>query len=425
MEILGVFIAIITIIYLVRKNKHLGGAMTLGALIVAIFSGMTLPEKADTLFYSVTHPTTVNIMLIVLMINIFSTMLKKTNSLDIMLNSLTKLLPDRRILLVTIPSLIGMLTVPGGAVLSAPMIQNAGDQINLSKAKLAAANMFYRHVWHLIFPLIPSIILISELSQVPLRFFILFNLPIFLVTFIIGFKWLFRNHRHSFYSHEESSQSYQTTQNYDSDEENNNLIAFLKSIYPLILAVGLGIFSPLDIPVSLLIGVLLASLNYLDWNEKPVIQIRNRIIYSIKQSKYGMVLTILGIMIFKDFVEASGAVETMTESLLASGIPSIFLVLLVPLITAAITGVNSAALGISYPIMAPLMNPHDGNLALLGIFYAASVFGYFLSPFHLCLILTKEYFQTTFNSLYRELILPASFMLIGGIIVGVFWGVLS
>ncbi len=425
MEILGVFTAIILVIILLRKNKHLGGAMTLGALIVAIFAGMNPIEITKTLWGSITAPTTVNLMLIVLFINIFSTLLQQTNSLEIMVNSLTRLLPDRRVLLVTLPSLIGMLTVPGGAVLSAPMIKEAGDQIKLTPAKLAATNMLYRHVWHLIFPLIPSIIIISELSQVPLRFFILFNLPVFIATFLIGFKWLFRhavidtNYNRVEFTGPTSEENMNNLQTNSGIRQ--NILHFLRSIFPLFTAIALGILTPLEIPVSLLVGILLAAINYLDWNNHPVTTIGQRFKNSIFKSKYGMVLTILGIMIFKDFVEASGAVEQMTEGLVASGIPTTFLIVIVPFITAMITGVNSAALGISYPIMAPIMNPHEGNLALLGIFYAASVFGYFMSPFHLCLLLTKEYFKTSFNSMYKELTFPASIMVIGGILVGLIW----
>ncbi|OWZ84729.1 DUF401 family protein [Natranaerobius trueperi] len=411
MQLLGLFIALVLIIVMLQNKKPLGLSMTLGALILGIFSGMNFSKMLKTTYNSLTDPTTVNLLLIVLCISIFGTILKQTNCLETMVTSLTKIIPNKKVLLAILPSLIGMLTVPGGAVMSAPMIKEAGDKINLPSEKLAATNLFYRHVWHLIFPLIPSIIIISELSQVPLRFFIVFNLPVFIITFIIGYKWLFR------------------TTNIDislveTERSSDDVFTFIKSTFPLFTAVGTAIFTPLNIPPALLIGILLASFNYID-SKHPMKSVISGVGSALKNTKYSMTLTILGIMIFKDFIETSGVVEQLTNYLITSGIPIPILIVLVPIITAGLTGVNSAALGISYPIMAPIMNPHEGNLALLGIFYTASVFGYYLSPFHLCLLLTKEYFKTSFNKLYKELVLPAGAMVLGALITGLIWNILS
>ncbi len=96
------------------------------------------------------------------------------------------LLNNRKLSILSMPLIIGMLPSLGGAYLSAPMVDSATKNLNMSKEEKAFINYWYRHPWELILPLYPGIVLASAVSDVPLRKLILLNLPVAVILFITG-----------------------------------------------------------------------------------------------------------------------------------------------------------------------------------------------------------------------------------------------
>ncbi len=75
---------------------------------------------------------------------------------------------SRRVALAAIPLVMGLLPTPGGIMLSAPMVREAGDKMGVERSRVAAINFFFRHQWEPIWPLFPAVPLIvtmlSDLS---------------------------------------------------------------------------------------------------------------------------------------------------------------------------------------------------------------------------------------------------------------------
>jgi hypothetical protein len=64
----------------------------------------------------------------------------------------------------------------------------------------------------------------------------------------------------------------------------------------------------------------------------------------------------------------------------------------------------------------------EPNLTYAMFAYAAGFAGVLLSPFHLCLIVTKEYFQADFKKLYKLLPLPVAFVVLVALLIVVLNG---
>jgi hypothetical protein len=62
---------------------------------------------------------------------------------------------------------MGMLPTPGGIMLSAPMVREAGDKIGVERSRVAAINFFFRHQWEPVWPLFPAVPLIVHMLGVP------------------------------------------------------------------------------------------------------------------------------------------------------------------------------------------------------------------------------------------------------------------
>ena len=64
------------------------------------------------------------------------------------------------------PALLGMLPMPGGALMSAPLLKKAGKGV---PAELkAAANVWFRHIMLLVYPLSPSLIASAKIAGIDL-----------------------------------------------------------------------------------------------------------------------------------------------------------------------------------------------------------------------------------------------------------------
>jgi hypothetical protein len=81
------------------------------------------------------------------------------------------------------------------------------------------------------------------------------------------------------------------------------------------------------------------------------------------------------------------------------------------MIVGLITGVTLAYIAVSFPLLLPLMgSPVDMQLVMLA--YVSGFVGVLLSPVHLCLVLTREYFHASLGGSYRLLILPCAIIMV-------------
>jgi hypothetical protein len=103
-------------------------------------------------------------------------------------------------------------------------------------------------------------------------------------------------------------------------------------------------------------------------------------------------------------LDVSGALAAIPQ--IVEGLPAIelFVIWFAPFIVGLLTGVNSAFAGIAFPIIAPLIAISDTPYRLIMFAYAGGFAGVLLSPVHLCLCLTRDYFGADFSKIYRFII---------------------
>jgi integral membrane protein (TIGR00529 family) len=126
--------------------------------------------------------------------------------------------------------------------------------------------------------------------------------------------------------------------------------------------------------------------------------------------KYGFDLQILfllySVMLFKATIESSGAAYALFSDMQYIGMPTPVLLAFLPLLMGFATGISMGFVGISLPLLVPFITlGSEVNSCALILAYISGYVGVLLSPLHLCLILTIEYFKASFAKVYR-LILP-------------------
>jgi hypothetical protein len=120
---------------------------------------------------------------------------------------------------------------------------------------------------------------------------------------------------------------------------------------------------------------------------------------------------VVAVMGFKKVLESSRAVHAVSTVLSSSGVPLWLIAILIPLLIGLVTGMTIAPIGIGFPILIPLFqnDPHFLNYMVLA--FASGISGDLLSPFHLCLILTKDYFRADLKGVYRFIWIPTASIL--------------
>ncbi|MFW5992292.1 MAG: DUF401 family protein, partial [Halanaerobiaceae bacterium] len=318
--------------------------------------------------------------------------------LEIMIESLNSLIKNIKILLMIVPALIGTLNVPGGAILSAPMVEESGKRIKMDMETINAINLFFRHVGFFIYPLYSTLILMSELLEIEVLTIIKYNFIIMLVGLISAYVVLFRN------------QGNDEIPEVEMNGVKESIINFFISFLPVFVILVLALIFDVPFHYAVITGVLVGIVK--NKTDGPLIKgLYNKIKkFIFKGVDYQLVFTIAGLMAFKAVVEKSGFVDNIAEVIIRLGVPLPLLVTGLGLIAGYITGLHVAAAGMLVPLFAPMIAESSIPVYAALIFTTINI-GYVISPLHLCMILGNQYFDVSIKSVYRKLVIPLSLMI--------------
>jgi len=121
---------------------------------------------------------------------------------------------------------------------------------------------------------------------------------------------------------------------------------------------------------------------------------------------FGVVILIAGIMIFQRMLQVSGGIEVIPKVFAKLGVHPYIVLFSIPFFIGTMTGLSAAALGIGLPILLPIIVQVEANLYYAMLAFTGSFIGVMISPMHLCLVVTKNYFKADMVKIYKMLILP-------------------
>jgi hypothetical protein len=121
-----------------------------------------------------------------------------------------------------------------------------------------------------------------------------------------------------------------------------------------------------------------------------------------------IILLTAAVMIFKRILETSGALDAVMTIVSPTGISGIVLLFAAPFTIGFLTGVNQAFAGIAFPLLVPIIGKENPDMVLFLFAYVSGFVGILLSPAHLCLALTADYFHADLRDVYKILIGPVS-----------------
>jgi integral membrane protein (TIGR00529 family) len=382
-DILKILLVFIAILVLLRRKMAVGYVLMLASALLMMLYLMKPGRIYGALLSALTSHVTIKLLLSLSFIMMFELIMREKNVLTQIMDSMRGMLRKKKAVIISMPLLIGMLPSVGGAYFSAPMVDEATRDVAMSPEEKAFINYWYRHPWEYILPLYPGIILASVLTRVNERTFIILNFSYAAAMMIIGL----------FYGLQRARGSFPLGKSFTK----RGLVSLIPILILLLLVIGFHIELHYAL-LSIIIGLLLFY--------------RYGFRDSLRVVRHGIsidvIALILGVMVFKETLDFSGAVGNLSRSFTEMHIPLLPLVFVLPFTTGILTGITVGAVGSTFPL---ILSMTGGDVHLMSFAFAAAFMGVLLSPVHVCLILTKEYFKADMWAIYKKIIPAASFVL--------------
>ncbi len=386
--LLKIVFLVAILLVLIRLKVDLGLALFFTTALTALLFRMEWPDFRRSIVRGAVSGETLELVGIIVLVLFIGEFLQKGGSFRIMVEGLKNLVRDDRLILAIPAAFIGLLPMLAGAMMGAPIVDEAGRRFELSPASKTFYNYWFRHVWEYWWPLYLNIILAAAIFQVPIKRISLYQFPFTFAALGAGLFILF-------------------TRIPKPPSENRgprkwrDVGLVLLSIWPIVLAILLIFVGRLNMLLALAGAAFLTQvLSRLDLRRRFEI---------LKASLSPKIMwLIVSLMIFKNVLEASGALDAVVRVIPPKGISSYLLLFSAPFLVGLLTGVNQAFVAISFPLLVPIIGTGRPDMILMTFAYVSGFCGILLSPAHLCLALTADYFKAEMKDVYRILVWPVA-----------------
>lgn len=396
------------------RNIHLGLAALVGGLVFGLLRGLGPVHTLCVAVSAVLDPDSLLLLVLVTSIMTLSAAMKNSGALADFTRAVAFVAPSKRASLTLTPLLIGTLPMPGGAMLSAPLVDALDPERRQGADGLSAINYWFRHILELAWPLYPAFILTSTISGIDGARLSLLNLYAPLTMLVLGQFFVIRHSELD----DGSAQSGKLPGADRSSKKSGDLAGFLP------IAILIGVFALLD-PVcramaptlGLEAGAKALFLRYVPifggvLSGATYVAIKAGGFAPFRKTLSAPVLKLAGIIAgiraFSALLSAGGIADAGAAELASWGIPALAVAVILPLITGLVTGVGFAYVGIAFPIVLGLF-PAGGTIPPEAAVVLAGAFGFtgmMLSPLHVCFVVTAGHFQTGLLPILRRFALP-------------------
>jgi len=378
------------IVLLLNRKWNLGLVLLLASVAIGLLFAHPLAEIGRDVLLATIDPLTLRLALIVVLIMTLGELLRQTAGLKGIVEALQALIPNGRIVIAALPALVGLLPMVGGAILSAPMVDEVGDRLGAERERKTFVNYWFRHIWEPILPVYPSMVLATELlglttTQLAGTTWSLM-VPAVAGGLIFGLLGLPRIGN--------------TAPSPMSRQQSLRILA--ASIWPIALVIILSLTLLVGERFTLILSLLVTIALMMTVKHIPL---RDLGTILCERVPWKSVAVIFGALIFRRVLDTSGAVLATSDALTDLRIPLAVIAFAVPFIAGLLTGLMTAAFGISFPVILPLVVVDSGTVApgWAAWLLTGGFLGTMFSPVHLCLALTRVYFQAQWGPIYRRI----------------------
>jgi len=382
------------IVVLLGKKVHLFYSMILAAVILGYLFGMDTMSILQVVSKVPVSSDVIRVIGVIILVLTLNGLMKSYGTLDSMLELLRGMFKDLRTVLILPPVIVGLLPMPAGTLFTASMTDLTGDELEISREFKTYINFWFRHIWEFSLPIYPAIILESSIvgaSVVSItRYQFVGSLFAVAGGMLFGFL-LMPKHRIG------GKLSYKSV---------SRLLIVLWPIVAVIVGVlGFGVNILFMVVFVIVAFVVIKRVSLRDlW-------------LAFKGLNWRIVLDLFGVFVFKGVLVSSGAFKVVPDFIYSTGISPVLVLFLIPLFIAFLTGSTPATVGVTFPTLLGMFSVNGTlDIGLVSWAFTGAYVGVMISPFHLCLSLSREYFKADWIGIYKLLVLPLLCVSVCGIV---------
>ncbi len=368
--LMGIFI----LIALQRAHFKLFISMGLAVLSIVFLqifkSGFDLKKLVDPILIFLKDSKFYEIVFMIYLIYVLGEMMKNSGATERLKEMVKNLFEDPKLPVGFIPMIIGLMPMPGGAMFTAPIVKPMGEIAKMNHLEIAVANYWFRHTMEFFWLVYPAMLIASSFAGISLRSFMLRMFPTAVGAIIAGLLMI-------------------KVKSLKVRLKISDVMKLIWTLFPILVIIALVLFGVRGI-VAVSVSVLISTFIYKDLKS------------FVKGFKMEVILLISMIFIYKAVITSFNLSRTIALEMTNWNIPSILIAIAMPFILGLMTGITQASVGMSFPTIFALQCSLD-PITLSMISYFSAVMGVLLSPAHLCLALSAEYFGVGISKMLKKL----------------------
>ncbi|MFA6290381.1 MAG: DUF401 family protein [Victivallales bacterium] len=391
--------AVLLTIILLMKGVNLGIIMLTNCVLIAIWSKMSFVNMAASLKSGIFSEKTLGILLILILVMMLEDIMRNTGMIKQIAENTKQIVKNNLLSSALLPVFLGLLPSPGGARFSCPMVEEilGKDAENTDKAFI---NYWFRHVWRDGFILYPGAILASQLANIPTLLLFIYMLPFCILHAALGFILVYGKVKNTPHVHKKNNME--------------KITGFAGGIFPIVIIIGLYIFMLGIKPISdyaLYLSSIFTVAILVIYKKYSFRDFTKTLRRSIHMNS---VILVLGVMIFMQFLTASGLVDTWLRGISYYGIPKEILFIILPFVAGALSGITVSFVSLSFPIL--IIMGLDQNIWFFVAAYIAGFSGVMVTPVHLCSAMSSDYFGIKTGKMLKKVIVAEAVMIIAAVV---------
>jgi len=391
--LLKISIAFIVVVFLLKRKVKLGYCLLAGSLLLGIFFRIQPDGYLRFTLLAFEDPANQKLILTLFFILVLANVMGETGQLERIVLLAKSVIKNPKIVIAIMPAFIGFLPIPGGALFSAPLVEKTDMDSEISPPMRSFINYWFRHVWEYFFPLYPEVILAVSITGMKMSEFIVMQLPLSIVAIAIGFIAMSRIRL-----------SNNTVEDSSIGDWKTLVLYTLPILLPIILIL-LGLASWFSIMIGILFALLI--------NKKDSLSIVSGI---LKRFPWDVILNVVGVVIFKSFIENTGGIPQIVQFFTQHNLPFILVVTIAPFLVGLFSGMGIVPIGVTFPLIIPFTTPANFNTSIM-LAFACGFMGVMLSPAHLCLVVSNQYFKADVEKVYKLLAAPVMSIILTALLI--------
>lgn len=365
----------ILIVVLLRFKVLIGPAILSGGLLIWLFESRSFEKLWIAFTETLTIQRTWDLLLCLYFVMCLEVELRKSGSLHGMVVTLRNIFSSNKVTLAFMPAFLGLLPSLGGARFSAPIVQEASEGIAVDDEQKSAINLWFRHIFEFSNPLMPGVILACGIANVSIGDLIDQVGWVTILCFVLG--WIFLIIPLKITDPEKAT----NTQHDRTIDWKSLVLAFGPIVTSFLLIVAFNVQAALAMGL-----VVVAFIPLYFWFKRPI-SVKSVFTESLDKKLFFNVVCIL---YFIQLLTVIGTLDEIVSVFNNSSLPQAVIIACLSFIFGVMTGMGQGYIAIVMPIVA-LMAP--GNIVLVGIAMVYGMAGQMVTPTHLCILVTVEYFK--------------------------------